>query len=81
MENKRNYSKPQIVYESFELSSNIAASCTVIVNSADIATCAKGQDIGGVTVFGSTANCDYVPEDMDKFCYHVPINDGSAFSS
>ena len=36
---KKTYSKPEIVFENFVLSTNIAANCDVIISTADSGNC------------------------------------------
>ena len=68
---KKTYSKPQIVFESFELTTSIAAGCSVILSKEDIET-EKSWDPG---LFTDEMNCSSVD------CYHVPSNSGAIFTS
>lgn len=71
---KKTYSKPVIVFESFQLATSIAGGC------------AKGTeppvDVGGFIVF-TNDNCNTLPEEGKDYnvCYHVPTEDNNVFSS
>lgn len=78
---KRNYAKPAIVFESFTLSTNIAASCgdQAELLAADY-ECGKlfsnGKTVFMTGMFGCT-DIQVVPDqDGDgmwgTFCYHIP---------
>ena len=76
---KMEYSKPQIVFESFQLSTSIAAECKI-----DSDTAIEVPGVGTVLLDGPT--CSYVPlteEDYVKFgiCYDVPTTDNKLFNS
>lgn len=76
---KKAYSKPEIVFESFSLSQNIAAGCEY--------TDPKDPDLeftGLGFAFTSEANCSYqVPNQVggdgeyNGICYHVFTNNGA----
>ncbi len=74
---KKAYSKPQIQFEDFTLSTNIAGDCEVPTNLPSNSTC--GLDFSGVTVFlegmgGCTLEVDNLGGDgeFNQICYHVP---------
>ena len=82
------YVSPEIMYEDFSLSTNIAAGCERIVGNPSEGNCAiVGSD--GTSIFGGDMNiCDFTPEGMgqatdtwDGFCYHVPTSDRELFNS
>lgn len=85
---KKLYSKPEIIFEDFTLSENIAGTCEGIVGNPAKGTCAV-IGTGGIAMFnGSVDACDYKPEDMggtedqwDGFCYHVPTEYNNLFNS
>lgn len=85
---KKIYEKPQIVFESFIMSTNIAAGCEEIVRTFDKGTCAI-VGTGNVSVFSGTMNiCDFTPTDLGNpddtwngFCYHVPSERSNLFNS
>ena len=85
---KRTYSKPEIMFESFVMSTSIAAVCERIVGNPTAGTCAV-SGTGGVNVFTDEMNaCDYTPgsfnqpeDTWDGFCYHVPTDKNELFNS
>lgn len=76
---KKAYSKPQIVFESFELTKSIAAGCVYLSNTfGSPNSCTYTEN--GTTIFMS--NCGYDNDDAYKdFCYHIPTDDGAIFNS
>ena len=72
---KKTYNKPVIVFESFKLSSNIAATCSVNL-SADFNTC---EAEFGWDVVWSAENSACTTVDID--CYHVPSKRPELFGS
>ena len=83
---KREYKKPQITFESFELNSNIAGACEKDI-TAILGVCAwTVYDEFGDTynVFTSDVGaCTTKPQDgsYNGFCYHVPTEDYNLFNS
>lgn len=85
---RKAYSKPEIMFEDFTLSTNIAGNCESIVDNASKGSCSV-NGTGGVGVFsGEITGCDYSPEDLggtsdqyDGACYHVPTEGSSLFNS
>lgn len=80
---KKTYEKPQIFFENFALSTNIATGCERLVNNPLQGTCAVIGS-GNIAMFDNTISaCDYEQSnDMyDGFCYHVPIDTNNLFNS
>ena len=82
---KKIYSKPQIVFDSFELSQSIAAGCEYRSNHA-YGSCALKLDVPGWEGFtfftGTVGACMTTPpSEYDSICYHVPTDDKNVFSS
>ena len=85
---KKTYMKPEIVFESFASSTNIAGDCESIVGNATKGTCAV-MGTGNIAMFdGTVSACVFKPEDMggtkdewDGFCYHVPTEYANLFNS
>lgn len=86
---KKTYSKPDIMFESFTLSTNIAASCAPGAQtlSADY-ICGKLFSDGTMVFTTSVSGCSLkVTADQDgdamwgTYCYHVPVNLLNAFDS
>ena len=81
---KKKYFKPQIMFDSFELSESIAVQCSAISRQAP-GLCAveldKGLDLylfyDSVT-YGCTVT---TPDENDKICYDVPNDTRNVFSS
>ena len=80
---KKTYAKPQIVFESFQLTANIAGDCNTKPNIANEATCGYIDDNGWI-IFQNSAVCN-LPAGQDgkhnRLCYHVPTGDISVFTS
>ena len=80
---KKTYAKPQIVFESFQLTANIAGDCNIRPNITNEATC--GYNDNGWIVFQNSAVCIHVQVGPDGeyngLCYHVPTGDMSVFTS
>lgn len=80
---KKAYSKPDIIFEDFSLSTSIAAGCEEIpVNS----TTNCGVQFGRQTIFldGIQGCARVVQEDLsefDRLCYHNPSADYNVFMS
>lgn len=81
---KKTYSKPEIVFESFSLSQNIAAGCEVKTNTPSQSEC--GIDFGGSMLFVDGMNgmngCKDIAVDnvggdgvYNGICYHVPTGE------
>lgn len=79
---KKEYGKPMIVFENFQISANIA-SCVFKGNHSNENSCGYSEEDGGLTVFTSQlSKCDF-PADFenDTFCYHNPEPSISVFGS
>lgn len=80
---KKNYSKPEIVFESFKLSTSIAGTCTQQANSGDENSCEFTTPMG-FTIFVSacTDESEFSVQDGEYgFCYDVPNDDKRVFAS
>ena len=85
---KKAYTKPEIMFEDFSLSVNIAGDCRWIIDNQSSGNC--GLDFGDLVIFlgeytGCTSN-DGVKVDGDDgsyngICYHVPHPDNDLFNS
>ena len=90
---KRNYQKPDIFYEDFALSSNIANSCSLANYSTTCTIHGTHSSMTGSCMFivpgfnffsGEFASpCDGSPQDFDpnNACYDVPFDDARMFAS
>lgn len=78
---KKAYEKPIIVFESFSLSTNIAAGCEFTNGLHDQGVCGY-ETRNGVVFTTEVTGCKYTqPDDNDTLCYHVPTEDYNIFSS
>lgn len=75
---KKKYSKPDIMFESFAVSTSIAATC-VTRTYEQFACAVEFSHAPGKTVFAEEGICEIVvTPDVDgdfqwgEFCYHVP---------
>ena len=81
---KKTYVKPEVYFENFELSANIAAGCGAgykdKVTSHDINTCGYIYNSG---VVFNTGVCSYFSQDGTEYglCYHQPMADNQIFAS
>lgn len=84
---KKTYTKPEILFESFSFSGNIAANCEIIVDGPSSGNCGYAYEGGGgSTMFTAalgTEICNIPVDDDEKngFCYHVPIETNNLFNS
>lgn len=85
---KKPYQKPEIVYEDFSLSTNIAGTCDVITSTPNSGNCAYPMDTGAFGIqnvfVGTVEDCDVTPQSGDEYngiCYHVPYDTSDLFNS
>ena len=80
---KKIYSKPQIVFDSFELSQSIAAGCVYISNHAQNVCKVTINEPGwaDIAVFADSSCTTTPPSGNDRICYDVPTDDTRVFSS
>jgi hypothetical protein len=80
---KKTYEKPEVYFESFELSTSIATGCEYKTNHAmNICTYDLGS-LGNVFV-DSTTNCNDIKAQGGKWqniCYHLPSDQSNLFTS
>lgn len=84
---KKTYAKPQIVFESFIMSTNIAGDCEEKTWLPSNNSC--GMDFSGLVVFMQDMNgCKDIQVDnvggdgeFNGICYHVPSGDNNLFNS
>ena len=83
---KKEYKKPEIMFEDFSLNTNIAGNCENLVNNPQQGTCAVITS-GGFAVFdGDVPECVYTAQQLginaeDGFCYHIPVEYNNLFNS
>ena len=74
---KKTYTKPELYFESFELSANVASSCAVPTNHAQF----ECQPIPGVIMFmDKTTGCAVTP-DENGLCYQAHLDSVTLFTS
>ena len=83
---KKLYTKPEIMFESFTLSTNIAGDCDIKINNPTEGVCAYIIQAGGRThsIFTSEiSGCKTTQDngDYNGICYDVPIGGTSLFNS
>ncbi len=83
---KKTYSKPDIAFESFSLSTSIAGNCEVKTDTKGGGECAYPMDGLGVLFVVGMNVCDLPITDEQSlnyngFCYHVPMENSSLFNS
>ena len=77
---KKTYVKPEVYFESFELSANIAAGCVFKTYHTEY-ECT--YSVAGKKLFLSPNICTTSPQDYDgtSMCYNNPTDDTKLFSS
>ncbi len=80
---KKVYSKPEIIFEDFALSTNIAGNCEVKTNTPSQMQCAYYSDFDEAVFLDTIQACSTYPSEgvYDGFCYHVPTEDKNLFNS
>lgn len=90
---KRKYIKPEIMFEDFSLSTNIAGTCQIKVETMTYGTCGIESSGLGMVFLDNILGCsgfsvsDTDPSEsvfegeFDSLCYHVPSNAQSLFNS
>lgn len=73
---KKEYKKPELLFDSFELSASIAGTCGNPINHT-IEVC---KPIPGVNVFIDKQTCETTPDDVG-LCYNIPTPGNTIFTS
>lgn len=77
---KRTYVKPEVYFENFELSANIATGCERSIGHA-VGMCWNGvEGFKDVNIFTETHNCKTTP-DKYGLCYQTPTDANNIFTS
>ena len=73
---KKLYSKPEIAFESFTLSTNVAGDCNKIIDAQSKGSCGIPGSAPNMALFvQGVTGCqvwDDDGKDDDGYCYHVP---------
>jgi hypothetical protein len=81
---KKRYSKPDLVFENFSLSTSIAAPCALRVPDGVERVGQGGIAAGMFAVFqNSTQGCNLIVKSgvWDGYCYHNPVEFNNIFVS
>lgn len=80
---KKTYSKPEIMFESFTMSTNIAAGCEKIFGLYARGSCGIPTSTPGVIIFNSGDCTDPGGDEAtyNGLCYHVPTEGDNLFNS
>ena len=81
---KKTYSKPEIMFENFAVSSNIAAGCSILTNYAENECSYVYTDEFDTTynIFTISGVCTtYQQDGYAGICYHVAADTSSLFTS
>ena len=83
---KKQYSTPDVVFESFSLSTTIAGNCEVRIDTQSQGTCGYYMEGVGVAFIEGVTGCRVpITDDMslafNGFCYHVPTANSNLFNS
>lgn len=80
---KKRYQKPEVYFEDFELSTNIATACGVPTKTSHDGVC--GITIPGVPgivfISGPASQCTRGADGDYDICYHVPTDAQKLFNS
>lgn len=78
---KKTYEAPEILFESFSLSTSISAGCEFKNGLLTEGECGY-QTRGGVIFVEGVNGCKYTePDTNDSLCYHVPNEYANIFNS
>lgn len=85
---KKEYKKPEIFMESFEVSEFIATACQNNVNATqDTCTVQVGTEVvftssnNTCTVKANDGTSSVIDEEYNSFCYHIPLAGTRSFGS
>lgn len=81
---KRKYSRPDIIFEDFSLSTSIASGCGEKTNTHSQNTCGLDFGPGGTVFTQDVSGCIFKVGDNGEFdglCYHVFCDESRLFNS
>ena len=78
---KKRYEKPQIVFEDFAMTTNIAGDCEFTTTNPTRGSCGYPTRNGIVFITELTGCKHHRPDTNDALCYHVPIDTHTIFNS
>ena len=80
----KKYVKPDLVYENYELSHNVA-NCSAALNHGQTETNCNVSNVDGIefgyTVFTAGDNCTYGPEIWENYCKFTGTDEYNVFTS
>ena len=78
---KKTYVKPEVYFESFELSANIATGCKFITKThAEVSNCYFDDGVDRIFMT-KTGGCETLVPDGGTICYHVSADEKRLFTS
>ena len=80
---RKYYSKPEIFFEDFSLSTSITAGCEVQTKTPSQNQCGVLFEGTGYVFMTGMTGCDFTADngEFNGFCYHVPNEDKNLFNS
>ena len=81
---KKHYSKPEILFEDFSLSTSITVGCEIQTKTPSQNQCGFFFEGVGNVFMSGISGCNDFPVDNGDFngiCYHVPNEDNNLFNS
>jgi hypothetical protein len=79
---KKAYSKPEIMFEDFSPSVNVAAGCEFKTSTATAGVCGYPTRNDGIIFVTGVSGCVHTEPDInDSLCYHVPNEYHNIFNS
>lgn len=78
---KKNYIKPEITFDNYELTVNIAAGCAYLTSNQAPYECAIFDEELGFTIFSDSRCQTTPPGGNDSICYNIPVADTSVYTS
>lgn len=78
---KKIYTKPEILFEDFSLSTSITAGCAFKNHNYQEGVCGYTTRTGNIVFTQDVTGCVYTENDSDTLCYHVPNDDYDIFNS
>lgn len=78
---KKQYVKPAMFSEAFDICDSIAAGCGIAVGSTEHDCSYSDPTLPGVSLFIVGGACTMPPGDNDGVCYHIPTAETKLFDS
>lgn len=80
----KKYVKPDLIYETYELSYNVA-NCSAALNHMEAQNGCAIKEVDGIdlgyTVYTAGQNCTYAPEIWEDYCKFTGTDDINVFTS